>query len=181
MTANRCKSRLGLTLLEVLVSLALLSLFTAAAGRWLVGLSHRSESMCSLANHTSRDARLSSLLRDDLDAMLDRSLRVDLDQRTLEFVSCYVVPGDRPGWARVTWRHDDDAGGLVRTRRLLEDERSESRELAHLDRNAWSLETIERDPESDRTRASTLITIGKGAPILVTWPSESDTSAGGRR
>lgn len=110
----------GLTLLELLVSLAVLSLFMSAASAWLVTTAHASVAVTRFADASLPAGRALELLRADLDEAEPGSTVVEANPGDvrIEMITCHAAGLEPASWRRVEWRWAPSSGrgsDLLRT------------------------------------------------------------------
>ncbi len=106
-------NRRGLTLLEMLAALSLMSLVIAGASSWLVGSTRAERALRDGADERAWVTRAAERLRRDLDEAVPGSVEIDAERRVVRA----VVPdaaSEEPRWRRVEWSFDLSGHALRR-------------------------------------------------------------------
>ncbi|MEQ9617531.1 MAG: type II secretion system protein [Phycisphaerales bacterium] len=154
----------GMTLIETLAALVILSLAVAAGGQWLVSFARFSSSMEHVSSDELATIRVAELIRDDvfMRAQDDSGRLLLLDDAGFELVTSNWVPGDPPGWNRVLWSFDDEDSWLVRTTRPVRDEGQPRERVVAQDVSEWSLNVFNEDEAAEGTAESVELSIAVG-------------------
>lgn len=106
-------TRRGLTLLEMLAALSLMSLVIAGASSWLLGSTRAERALRDGAEERAWVTRAAERLRRDLDEAVPSGVAIDAERRVVRA----VVPdtaSDEPRWRRVEWSFDPSSRALQR-------------------------------------------------------------------
>lgn len=120
--------RRGLTILELLLSLAILSAMVALAGTWLVGAARASVDESRRAWRQLTLHRAALVLQRDVDEAADNSVEIvehDNAARSIRMVTSHHPgrsEGDERGWAVVTWTLQPVSGHLIRATAPVSDQ-----------------------------------------------------------
>ena len=107
----------GMTLLETLAALALLSIFTFGGGAWIVSASHAARAVTTSSQDSISLTRALDALRADLIEATPESIDFDMNQNEVRVITMRGAPGEGIGWRRVTWRLNESS--LVRVEQSL--------------------------------------------------------------
>lgn len=108
--------RTGFTLLEVLLSIALLAAMSAAVFSWIMTMA-RSQREAGLRYGALAQAQaIASTLRDDVLGAIANAEgeHFEIGPGTLRLATLNQLPGDPPGLNTIQWRQDRTNGWLVR-------------------------------------------------------------------
>jgi len=152
----------GLTLVELLAALVVLSLFVALGGGWLISSSQAIAIIDSETDRGVASARTLTYLLDDLDAAAPLSLQVDDDSISLSTLN--PSPGSTAGWSRVTWRNND-RGEVLRSATTLDSAEASDTEALPVMRAV--LEIIPLDASTPPRALLLRVEASSGASIAV--------------
>ncbi len=116
----------GLTLIELLAALVLLSVFVPLAGGWLVASAKAASVMTERSEGPSAARRALALLLDDLDAADAET--VSLRDGVFSMTTPHPAPGARAAWRRVSWSVNEDAE-VMRTSTPLDEQEDDAQTL----------------------------------------------------
>ena len=109
----------GMTLIEVLAALSILSMFVVLVTSWMTGSVRRHRQLVERTAGSSTLDRIMEAISADLSASAPNSIEVDEEHARITCRTTHRLPGDPPGWHQVTWQRgdawgEDRTGGLVR-------------------------------------------------------------------
>ncbi len=116
-------ARPGLTLIEVLLSLVILSAMVALGGVWLVSAARTSSHESRRSAQQLALQRAVLVLQRDIDQAADGSVEPvehESGLASLQLITSHQPgqhPEDSPGWLIVTWSVDQTSGSLIRASR----------------------------------------------------------------
>lgn len=110
---NPRRHHTGMTLVEVLATLAILSMFVVLVSAWMTGSVRRHRAMVEVAYSSSVLDRIMLAMAADIAESAPNSVEVEPDMDRLACLTTHRLPGDPEGWNQVTWQWTEDRG-LVR-------------------------------------------------------------------
>jgi len=166
-------SRTGLTLIETLAALTILSLAVVAGGRWLVSTARYGESLQRVTSDELATTRTIELLRDDLfaidqsdtNAFGSDSGAVVSREGGISLITANGVPGDAPGWHRVAWFYDERLRTVTRRSRPVGDTGGFTERVVAANISAWSLADPEDEGENSQEPGDIVLTLSIGSAL----------------
>jgi len=155
-------NRPGLTLIEALAAVALLSLVASIGGSWLVGAARAGAAVSVSADQTAVLARTLEALRGNLAHAGSGTIRLAPEGDELSMTTTSAAPGAAAGWREVRWFLEGDA--LTRTERLIAASSPEERLNIVLRGAEWSIERVESD--GNASALSIELTLGTAHGVL---------------
>lgn len=168
-------SRRGMTLLELLAALGLLSLTIAAASGWLVGVARTEARLRDGAAERAWVGRAADLLRRDLRQAWPGSVEIDPARGLITAFSPDGNSTDH-GWKRIEWSRDTETGTLRRReRRPAPNSPADARDVL-AGATGWLIEQHDPDGTGDRAHApapgyAVTITLGQTTETVIWRPS----------
>jgi len=136
-------SRRGLTLIELLAALTILSVFTAAATAWMTTSARAQAAIEQTLSARVTAQRIADLIRDDLLSSIPATVSPDLASGRLAIITADILTQDSPGWRRVRWFLDPNTNELIRTTQPTDSARP-SRRIIAWGVSRFSLERVAR-------------------------------------
>jgi len=162
-------SRAGLTLIETLAALTILSVAVAAGGNWLVSTARYSGALQRSTSDELAVVRTIELLRDDLFAVAQTTIPTAehgvavSPGGVVSLVTANGVPGDEPRWHRVEWLFDEESHEIIRRSRSIRTTENVSERIVALDVSEWLLAETEDTASVVQESSDILLTLSIGS------------------
>ncbi|MCB9848562.1 MAG: prepilin-type N-terminal cleavage/methylation domain-containing protein [Phycisphaeraceae bacterium] len=130
-------SRRGLTLIELLAALTILSAFTAAASAWLTSATRARAGIEEQFTRRLIVSRVADRIRSDLGAALPATVEADLAEGRLSMIAPDSIDPGGAAWKRVRWFVNAESRELIRETQTTDAARPERRIIA------WGVERLD--------------------------------------
>ena len=141
-------SRPGMTLLETLAALFVLSLLIFGGGAWIISANRAAHAVTAASQETIVMVRALNAVRADLVEADPDSIILDGEDNAIRATTTRCAPGAPAGWRRIYWRLDD--GSLIRFERTLPDTaETEARQTVLLGVESFTIAAVDNISEVD--------------------------------